>query len=116
MPSACDAGQGVAADGTITWVGNKARYLYVMDMNSTSPGVPPNLDIPLGTHWRIDVSWSDGVPLESGSVKYGVVPEELTQKMPLSGAPSALESGKQYYLYVLADIAVPVTRCLFTMP
>lgn len=116
VPSVCDAGQGVAADGTITWVGNKARYLYVMDMNSTSPGVPPNLDIPLGTHWRIDVPWRDGVPVESGSVKYGVVPEGLTQEVPLSGAPIALESGKQYYLYVLADIAVPVTRCLFTMP
>ncbi|MDP3158111.1 MAG: hypothetical protein Q8N23_35900 [Archangium sp.] len=116
VPQACDSGEGVAADGTITWIGGKARYVYVMDMNATSPGVPPNLDIPMGTQWRIDVPWMGGTPIESGSVKYGVVPDGLSQRSPLTGAPAPLEAGKQYYLYVLQDIAIPVTRCLFTMP
>ncbi len=116
VPTACDAGQGVAADGTLTWVGGKARYLYVLDQNSTSPGVPPNLDTPLGTQWRLDVPWLDGTPVESGTVKYGVVPEGLRQRAPLTGAPAPLVSGQQYYLYVLQDIAIPVRRCLFTAP
>ncbi|MDP1829309.1 MAG: hypothetical protein Q8L48_38950 [Archangium sp.] len=112
VPAACEAGEGVAADGTVTWVGGKARYLYVLDLNSTSPGVPPNLDTPMGTQWRIDVPWLSGTPIEPGTVKYGVVPEGLTQRV----APKPLEAGKQYYLYVLQDIAIPVTRCLFTAP
>lgn len=112
VPEACDAGQGVAADGTMTWVGGKARYVYVLELNATSPGVPPNLDTPMGTQWRIDVPWLNGTPIESGTVKYGVVPEGLTQRV----APSALVSGQQYYLYVLQDIAIPVTRCLFVAP
>ena len=29
------------------------------------------------------------------------------------GKAAALTPGKTYYLYVLKDIAVPVTRCLF---
>jgi hypothetical protein len=29
---------------------------------------------------------------------------------------STLTRGKTYYLYVLADIIVPVTRCLFVAP
>ena len=97
-------------------MGGKARYLYVLDLNSTSPGVPPNLDTPMGTQWRVDVPWLNGTPVESGTIKYGVVPEGLTQRSPLTGAPAPLEAGKQYYLYVLQDVAIPVTRCLFTMP
>ncbi len=116
VPTACSGGEGVAADGKVTWVGGKARYLYVLDMNATSPGVPPNLDVPAGTKWRIDVPWEAGTPFESGTVTYGVVPEGLVQQVPTSGPPPALESGKQYYLYVLQDIVIPITRCLFTAP
>jgi hypothetical protein len=32
------------------------------------------------------------------------------------GAPAALAPGQTYYLYVLADIGIPLTRCLFTTP
>ncbi len=114
VPTACEAGEGVAADGTVSWVGGKARYLYVLDANATSPGVPPNLDTPLGTRWRIDVPWESGTPISPGKVTFGTVPEGLTQRFPASGPPAALEAGKQYYLYVLQDVAIPITRCLFT--
>jgi len=114
-PSACTNGEGVTADGTVIWRGSKARYLYVLEEGATSPTVPPNLDLPEGTLWRIDVPWT-GSAVSSGKVKYGVVPTGLVQKFPASGTASKLESGKQYYLYVLADIAVPVTRCLFRAP
>lgn len=114
-PGACENGEGIAADGTLNWRGGKARYVYVLEQEATSPTVPPNLDLPEGTLWRLDVP-SDGTPVESGSVRYGVVPAGMTQRFPASGSPTALTSGKTYYLYVLADIIVPVTRCLFVAP
>lgn len=115
VPSTCSNGEGVAADGTLTWRQGPARYLYVMEGGSNSPGVPPNLDMPTGVVWRIDVPFI-GTPVASGAVKFGQVPEGFVQKAPATGAPAALVSGRQYYLYVLADIAQPNTRCLFTAP
>ena len=115
-PSACTRGEGVRADGLLVWKGGNARYVYVLEASAASPTVPPNLDLPPGTVWRIDVP-VEGKPVLSGTVKYGSVPAGLTQKFPAaSAAPSALQSGKQYYLYVLADLIQPVTRCLFTAP
>lgn len=115
QPTACAAGEGVAADGTITWGKGRARYVYVLEVGSKSPTVYPNLDIPAGTRWRLDVP-ATGAPLVSQSVKYGVVPEGLRQRVPANGSPPALVSGQQYYLYVTADVMLPITRCLFTAP
>lgn len=115
-PKDCTADQRIEADGTIHWVGGPARYLMVMKEGTSSPGVPPNLDIPEGTLWRIDVDWHKGTPIASGSVKYGETPDGLKQRTPLKGAPAPLESGKKYYLYVQKDIGFPITRCLITMP
>ncbi len=114
-PKACERGEGVAADGTLIWKGGKARYVYVLEQEASSPTVPPNLDLPEGTLWRIDVPGA-GTPVESGTVKYGVVPAGLSQRFPESGSPVALTSGKTYDLYVLADIIIPITRCTFTAP
>jgi hypothetical protein len=49
-------------------------------------------------------------------VKYAVVPDAMKQRFPVAGTPTALASGKQYYLYVTADQAQPITRCLITAP
>ena len=114
-PDACDKGEGVGADGTILWRGGKARYLYVLEADAPTPTVPPNLDLPEGTLWRIDVP-EGGTPFESGTVRYGAIPQGLSQRFPAAGEPSALTHGKAYYLYVLADIIQPVTRCVFTYP
>ncbi|WNG36717.1 hypothetical protein F0U61_25890 [Archangium violaceum] len=114
-PTACANGEGVGADGTLRWRGGKARYVYVLEQDTTSPTVPPNLDLPQGTLWRLDVP-SNGTPVESGTVRYGVIPAGMSQRFPASGQPATLTSGKTYYLYVLADIIVPITRCLFTAP
>jgi hypothetical protein len=86
-----------------------------MAPTSHAPTVFPNLDLPAGTVWRLDVPAS-GAPLVSGTVQYGVVPEGLTQKFPATGAPAALVSGQQYFLYVTADQMLPITRCLITAP
>jgi hypothetical protein len=112
-PKTCAEGEGVAGDGTIRWVGGDARYVYVLAADAPNPGVPPNLDLPDGTHWRVDVPW-DSSPMASGSVVYGEIPESARQSFPAAGSPPALKAGSTYYLYVLADIAVPITRCLFT--
>ncbi len=110
-PKACDAGIGVAASGAISWSGGGARYIYVMEAGSPNPGVPPNLDMPSGTVWRLDVK-PDMAPAKSGQVTFGEVPAGAAQAFPPDGAAPSLAK-KSYYLYVLADVGVPITRCLF---
>jgi hypothetical protein len=111
-PEGCEDGEGIDRDGVVTWSGGGARYLYLLEPGSDSPGVPPNLDLPEGTLWRLDVS-PDAAPVESG-ITYGSTPDGTSQHTPAQGAPPALVSGQTYYLYALADIYQPLTRCLFT--
>jgi hypothetical protein len=113
MPKACENGEGIDENGKISWSGGRARYVWVLEKGSVNPGVPPNLDMPMGTLWRFDVAPTAAQGIEAG-VTYGVTPEGATQKFPASGAPTALTAGKEYYLYVLQDIALPITRCFFT--
>ena len=87
-PEACSEAEGVGSDGLLRWLPGRARYVYVLEVDAFAPTVPPNLDLPDGTLWRLD--------------------------LPLEGAPVALEAGKQYYLYVLADVLYPISRCVFT--
>jgi hypothetical protein len=39
----------------------------------------------------------------------------MRKRLP-EAAPAGLESGTTYYLYVLEDIGLPLTRCLFVAP
>jgi hypothetical protein len=110
-PEACANGEGVSADGTVTWRGGDARYVYVLENGAGNPGVPPNLDTPTGTVWRLDVQ-ATGTPVASG-VAYGATRDGSDQRVPESGDAPALVDGETYYLYVLLDVGVPVTRCLF---
>ncbi len=112
-PEACSQGEGVAADGTIVWEGGPARYVYVLEADSANPTVPPNLDLPEGTMWRIDMPW-DMPAIDSGNVRYGELPSPMSQRFPEAGSPVELTPGTTYYLYVLRDVAIPITRCLFT--
>lgn len=116
VPTACADGVGIDAQGTITWEGGPARYMYVLEVGSDNPGVPPNLDKPEGTLWRVDIK-PGGDQLTSGQVTYAMSMEGPLREQAVpadAAAPTSLESGKDYYLYVLADIAVPITRCTFT--
>ncbi len=114
VPTACDAGQGVDAAGNINWVGGAARYVYVLSETAKNPGVPPNLDLPEGTIFRFDVA-STADAVKTG-VAYGTIPAGAKQVFPASGTAEKLVAGQKYLIYVLADIAVPVTRCVFTYP
>ena len=115
-PATCTASEGVGADGVIRWTQGPARYLYVLAADANSPGVPPNLDQPPGTLWRIQVPFT-GKPVDSGAVSFGVVPTGFEQLFPAKAvSPAPLERGKQYYLYVMTDLVQPIARCLFTAP
>jgi hypothetical protein len=110
VPSACKNGEGVAS-GKVNWAGGAARYAYVLEEGSANPVVPPNLDEPKGTLWFVDVP-TKAQAFASG-ITYGELSGELRQRLPEAGKPAALTPGKTYYLYVLRDIALPITRCLF---
>lgn len=112
VPSACATDQGQDATGALVWTGGDARYLYVLAAGSKPPIVPPNLDTPTGSLWIAQVPWN-AAPFASG-VTYGAVTGAMTQRLPATGAAPALVSGTSYYLYVLQDVGVPLTRCLFT--
>jgi len=112
-PIACEEGEGVARDGTVTWTGGGSRYVYVLQPAAKNPGVPPNLDVPEGTLWKIDVD-PESSPLRSGEVTYGEVPEGTKQAAPVESAPAKLVAGESYYIYAAADVMLPNTRCLFT--
>ena len=111
-PRACAGSIGVKADGTIRFTGS-ARYLYLLEIGSANPGVPPNLDTPAGTIWRVDVP--ETAPALRGAVTYGRVPVGAAQRVPANGPPRALTVGEQVYLYTLADVGLPLTRCIATV-
>jgi hypothetical protein len=111
-PEACENGEGVGPMGVVRWTGGDARYVYVMAPWADNPGVPPNLDLPFGTLWRLDVAPEDE-PLASG-ISYATAPGNSRQSWPVNAAAPSLVPGQTYYLYVLKDIYQPLTRCLFT--
>jgi hypothetical protein len=111
-PEACTKGEGVDADGIVRWEpGATARYVYILDAGAANPGAPPNLDIPAGTRWRLDVLASADA-IHDG-IRYGTTPEGSFQAFPGTGRAPQLDNGSQYHLFVLKDIGVPATNCLF---
>jgi hypothetical protein len=110
-PQNCANGEGISDDNRIEWTGGDARYVYVLNTGSENPGVPPNLDKPTGTIWKLDVD-SRTSPIATG-ITYGSTPDNTFQTVPRQGEAPTLVRGETYYLYVLADVGAPITRCLF---
>lgn len=108
-PSKCND-EGVDAQGQVFFRG-KARYVYVMAAGSRNPGVPPNLDRPDGTLWRLDVLPSASA-LDSGLL-YGTTPPGSYQDTPAQGPAPALVKGQTYQITALLDVGLPTTNCLF---
>jgi hypothetical protein len=113
-PRACPSDIGVKSDGTMQWGAQAARYVYVLAEGSRNPGVPPNLDKPEGTLWRLDVLPSAN-PLRSG-IAYGETPRGTFQMLPEAEAAPALREGVSYQLFVELDMGFVVENCLFTYP
>jgi hypothetical protein len=111
QPEKCGAGQGVAPDGSVRWSGTGARYLYLLKPGSKNPGVPPNLDLPEATLWRLDVL-PNASPLASG-VRFGTTPTGSFQSFPEAEPAASLTSGETYQLVVLQDVGLPLANCLF---
>src|SRR5688500_13336286 len=93
-PEACQAGEGIDGEGKVFWTGGEARYLYVLEQGSKNPGVPPNLDLPVGTLWRLDVLAS-AAPLASGA-RFGQTPPGSVQAHPPAQPAAPLTPGKTY--------------------
>jgi hypothetical protein len=111
-PTACsDEGSGIDESDYVHWNGGSARYVYVLANGSDNPGVPPNLDHPSGTLWRLDVL-ADADAIPSG-VRYGTTPAGSFQALPESGLAPTLKRGETYQLYVLQDIGLPIANCTF---
>lgn len=110
-PKACGAGEGVDPEGKVRFKGGTARYVYVLEAGSKNPGVPPNLDRPAGTVWRLDVLPSAD-PVESG-LAYGTTPDGSYQDTPAATPAPALVKGRTYLLTALRDVGLPVTSCTF---
>jgi hypothetical protein len=111
-PAACAGGQGIDVDGSVRFTDGPARYIYVLTPGSKNPGVPPNLDLPDGTLWRLDVR-ADHEPLASG-VPFGRTPPGTFQVFPESTPALPLTRGETFQLVVLRDVGLSLVNCLFT--
>jgi hypothetical protein len=104
----------VDRDGTLYWANSDVRYIYVMEVGSDNPGLPPSYDLPESVLWRIDAHHTSA-PFKSGEIHYSVTPEGGAQIFPAEGSPVALVEGKEYRLWLLSDMGLPVhTHCRFT--
>lgn len=108
----CEEGEGIDEGGIVSWKGGGARYVYVMNKDAKNPGVPPNMDNPEGTLWRLDMK--PNYEAVASGLLYGAPPPGSYQVTPETGIPPALEKGVQYKLYVLKDILSPRANCIFT--
>ena len=114
VPEMCEKGEGIDENGTLSWSGGRARFVYVLEAGSQNPGAPPSRDLPEGVLWRVDTV-PPAIPMKTGEVTFGVVPEGTRQVFPTSSVDE-LVSGRTYLIYVQTDLMLPSTRCLFVAP
>ena len=115
-PQACPEGVGVDAEGHVRWSSGGARYVYVLSETAANPGVPPNRDVPEGTVWLLAVPHTEA-PIGCTDLRFGETLAGAVRRVPAEGEPApALTAGQRYQLQVLADVGVPLTRCVFTAP
>ncbi len=111
-PTICSQSEGVDAQGKVRWMSGSVRYVYILTKEAKNPGVPPNLDRPEGTLWRLNVPPSQ--PGILGPVDYGKVPPGAVQAFPETSAPAPLVDGETYHLFTFIDVGLPGSHCLFT--
>jgi len=111
----CGPGYGIDDAGIIHWGGSgKARYVYIMEAEARNVGDPPGLDSPEGILWRMDTR-SEAEPFESGTVMYGIPPEEgAFTRVPETGEAPDLIEGTTYKMFILKDFGpLRLANCSF---
>ncbi len=111
-PRRCTAEEGVDADGVLHYPG-EARYIYLLEDGTKNPGVPPNLDLPEGTLWRLDVLPSADA-LVSG-FRYGATPKGSYQNTPPATPAPKLYFGKKYHFVVIKSVGLTAVNCTFEL-
>lgn len=111
-PTKCEAGVGIDASGVVHFSGD-ARYVFVLEDGTQNPGVPPNLDLPEGTLWRIDVL-ADSSPIQDG-FRYGTTPSGVYQHTPPDRPAPALEFGTKYHFVVVKQVGLLAVNCTFQL-
>ncbi|MES1183712.1 MAG: hypothetical protein ABUL60_07835 [Myxococcales bacterium] len=111
-PARCTAEQGIDPNGVLHYP-NDARYVYVLEDGTKNPGVPPNLDLPEGTLWRLDVLPSaDALP---SGFRYGTTPPGSYQHTPEAGPAPQLYFGKTYHFVVIKSVGLMDVNCRFEL-
>jgi hypothetical protein len=111
-PRACTPDEGIDGGGVLRWKGD-ARYVYVLKERSENPGVPPNLDLPEGTLWRLDVLAS--APAIQGGLRYGSTPPGTFQRVPADAPAPNLQFGHRYHFVIVESVGVTAINCTFEL-
>jgi len=111
-PTRCTAEQGIDPDGVVHFPEN-ARYVYVLESGSKNPGVPPNLDLPEGTIWRLDVL-PNAEPIRAG-FRYGDTPPGSYQHTPAASPAPALPFATTYHFVVIEYVGLTSVNCTFEL-
>jgi hypothetical protein len=111
-PTRCTAAEGIDPAGVLHYP-DDARYVYVLEDGTKNPGVPPNLDLPEGTLWRLDVLPSaDALP---AGFRYGTTPAGSYQHTPAAEAAPQLYFGKTYHFVVIKYVGLTAVNCRFEL-
>lgn len=111
-PTRCTAEQGIDPDGVVHFP-DDARYVYVLESGTKNPGVPPNLDLPEGTLWRLDVL-PNAEPIRAG-FRYGDTPAGSYQHTPPASPAPALPFAKTYHFVVIKYVGLTSVNCTFEL-
>lgn len=111
-PTRCTAAEGVDSDGVVHFP-DDARYVYVLKNNTKNPGVPPNLDLPDGTLWRLDVL-PNAEALREG-FRYGETPPGSYQHTPAASPAPRLYFATTYHFVVIKYVGLTAVNCTFEL-
>ncbi|HEX2872056.1 MAG TPA: hypothetical protein VHP33_12385 [Polyangiaceae bacterium] len=111
-PTRCTAEQGIDSDGVVRFP-DDARYVYVLEAGTKNPGVPPNLDVPEGTLWRLDVL-PNAEPIRAG-FHYGDTPPGSYQHTPAATPAPRLYFATTYHFVVIKYVGLTSVNCTFEL-
>lgn len=112
QPTRCTASEGIDPQGVVRFPG-EARYVYVLEEGGKNPGVPPNLDLPEGTLWKLNVL--PNAPALKDGFHYGATPTGSYQHTPEATPAPQLYFGKRYHFVVVQWVGLMAVNCTFEL-